>query len=145
MPNNSTPSQCLSSARDHDFLTDTVIFGNEHGFVETIFHRRRYVPELKANGHLRAFGERVCMNAPIQGTAADLIKYAMVKIDRRLKQENMKTRLILQIHDELILEAPDEEAEKAEHLLREEMESAASLRVPLKVDSNVAKNWFDAK
>jgi len=128
-----------------DFMTNTVEFGKEHGYVETVFHRRRYVPELKANGHLRAFGERVCMNAPIQGTAADLIKYAMVKIDRRLKEEGMKTRLILQIHDELILEAPDEEREKAATLLKEEMESVAELKVPLIVDSNIAKNWFDAK
>ena len=128
-----------------DFMKDIVEFGKEHGYVETIFHRRRYVPELKANGHLRAFGERVCMNAPIQGTAADVIKYAMVKIDRRLKEEKMKTRLILQIHDELILESPEEEAEKAAKLLKEEMESAAKLNVPLSVDSKTAKNWFDAK
>ncbi len=128
-----------------DFMTASVEFGKEHGYVETVFHRRRYVPELKAGGHLKAFGERVCMNAPIQGTAADVIKYAMVKIDRRLKEENMKTRLILQIHDELILEAPDEEAEKAAKLLREEMESAAELKVPLSVESKTAKNWFDAK
>ncbi|MBO5248825.1 MAG: DNA polymerase I [Clostridia bacterium] len=128
-----------------DFMKDTVSFGKEHGYVETVFHRRRYVPELNAGGHLKAFGERVCMNAPIQGTAADLIKYAMVKIDRRLRDEGMKTRLILQIHDELILEAPDEEAEKAEALLKEEMESAATLKVPLLVESKTAKNWFDAK
>lgn len=128
-----------------DYMKSTVEFGKEHGYVETVFHRRRYVPELKANGHLKAFGERVCMNAPIQGTAADIIKYAMVKIDRRLKQENMRTRLILQIHDELILEAPDEEAEKAAILLKEEMESAAQLKVPLSVDSKTAKNWYDAK
>ncbi len=128
-----------------DFMKEIVEFGKEHGYVETVFHRRRYVPELKANGHLRAFGERVCMNAPIQGTAADVIKYAMVKIDRRLREENMKTRLILQIHDELILEAPEEEAEKAAKLLKEEMESAAELKVPLSVDSKTAKNWFDAK
>lgn len=128
-----------------DYMKDTVEFGKEHGYVETVFHRRRYVPELKANGHLKAFGERVCMNAPIQGTAADLIKYAMVRIDRRLKDEGMKTRLILQIHDELILEAPDEEAAKAEALLREEMESVAQLKVPLTVDCSIAKNWFDAK
>ncbi len=128
-----------------DFMKETVEFGKEHGYVETVFHRRRYVPELKANGHLKAFGERVCMNAPIQGTAADVIKYAMVKIDRRLKEEGMKTRLILQIHDELILEAPDGEAEKAALLLKEEMESAAQLKVPLSVESKTAKNWFDAK
>ena len=128
-----------------DYMKDTVEFGKEHGYVETVFHRRRYVPELKANGHLKAFGERVCMNAPIQGTAADLIKYAMVRIDRRLKDEGMKTRLILQIHDELILEAPDEEAARAEALLREEMESVAQLKVPLTVDCSIAKNWFDAK
>ncbi|MBP3299952.1 MAG: DNA polymerase I [Clostridia bacterium] len=128
-----------------DFMQNTVEFGKEHGYVETVYHRRRYVPELKANGHIKAFGERVCMNAPIQGTAADLIKYAMVKIDRRLKQEEMKTRLILQIHDELILEGPEGEAEKAAALLVEEMESAAQLKVPLVAECKIAKNWFDAK
>ncbi len=128
-----------------DYMKQTVEYGKTNGFVETVFHRRRYIPELKANGHLKAFGERVCMNAPIQGTAADLIKYAMVKIDRRLKQEGMKTRLILQIHDELILEAPDSEAEGAAKLLKEEMESVAELKVPLIADSKIAKNWFDAK
>ncbi len=128
-----------------DFMKKSVEFGKEHGYVETVFHRRRYVPELKANGHLKAFGERVCMNAPIQGTAADVIKYAMVKIDRRLREKQMKTRLILQIHDELILEAPDEEADIAAALLKEEMESAATLKVPLSVESKTAKNWFDAK
>ncbi|MBQ1965845.1 MAG: DNA polymerase I, partial [Clostridia bacterium] len=128
-----------------DFMKNVVAFGHEHGYVQTVFHRRRYVPELKANGHLKAFGERVCMNAPIQGTAADVIKYAMVKIDRRLKQEKMKTRLILQIHDELILEAPDDEAEKAAALLKEEMEAAAQLKVPLSVESKTARTWFDAK
>ncbi len=128
-----------------DFMQNSVKFGYEHGYAETVFHRRRYVPELKANGHLKAFGERVCMNAPIQGTAADIIKYAMVKIDRRLQEEGMKTRLILQIHDELILEAPEEEAEKAAAMLKEEMESAATLKVPLSVESKTAKNWFDAK
>ncbi len=128
-----------------DFMQNSVQFGHENGYVQTVFHRRRYVPELQQKGHLKAFGERVCMNAPIQGTAADVIKYAMVKIDRRLKEEKMKTRLILQIHDELILEAPESEAEKAALLLKEEMESAAELRVPLSVDSKTAKNWFDAK
>lgn len=128
-----------------DYMKNSVEFGKKHGYVQTVFRRRRYVPELKANGHIKAFGERVCMNAPIQGTAADLIKYAMVKIDRRLREEGMNTRLILQIHDELILEAPDDEAEKATALLKEVMESAAELKVPLSVDSNVAKNWYDAK
>ena len=128
-----------------NFMQDTVAFGHEHGYVETVFHRRRYIPELKANGHLKAFGERVCMNAPIQGTAADLIKYAMVRIDRRLKEEGMKTRLVLQIHDELMLEAPENEAEQAARLLKEEMESVAELKVPLTVESNIAKNWYDAK
>lgn len=128
-----------------EFMKSTVEYGYENGYVQTVFHRRRYVPELKAKGHLRAFGERVCMNAPIQGTAADLIKYAMVKVDKRLREEGLKTRLILQIHDELILEAPEHEAERAAQILREEMESAAELKVPLTVDLNLARNWFDAK
>ena len=128
-----------------DFMHNTVEFGKEHGYVETVFHRRRYVPELKGNGHLKAFGERVCMNAPIQGTAADLIKYAMVRVDRRLAEEGLRARLILQIHDELIIEAPDAEVPRVEKLLKEEMESAAELKVPLQVDSKTAKNWFDTK
>ena len=116
------------------------------GYAETLYGRRRYLPELTAsNFQTRSFGERVARNMPIQGTAADIIKIAMIAIHDRLASEGMKSRLILQIHDELILECPTDEAERAAALLREEMEKAATLSVPLTVDAHIGKNWFDAK
>ncbi|MGN0988931.1 MAG: DNA polymerase, partial [Eubacteriales bacterium] len=93
----------------------------------------------------QAFGERVCMNTPIQGTAADLIKLAMIKVSKRLEKENMTSRLILQIHDELILEAPENEAEKAAEILREEMENAYTFDVPLVTEVHTGKTWYDTK
>ena len=118
----------------------------EDGFVKTLMNRIRYIPELKSTNHnIHAFGERVALNTPIQGTAADIIKLAMVRVYNRLKKENMKSRLILQVHDELIIEAPEAEAEKAAEILRSEMENAAKLNVPLKVDLNIGKSWYDAK
>ena len=116
------------------------------GYVETMFGRRRYLPELSSGKHmLRAFGERVARNMPIQGTAADIIKIAMVRVDRRLQEENLRARLILQVHDELIVEAPEEESEQVRRLLQEEMENAVSLSVPLTADAAVGKTWYDAK
>lgn len=118
----------------------------ENGYVETMNGRRRYLPELTSSNHnLRAFGERVARNMPIQGTAADIIKIAMIKVYDRLKKENMQARLILQVHDELIVEAPVEEAERASAILKEEMENAVSLSVPLTADANIGKTWYDAK
>lgn len=118
----------------------------EQGYVETMFGRRRYLPELaSSNFNLRAFGERVARNMPIQGTAADIIKIAMIRVERRLQQEGMRARLILQVHDELIVEAPEEEAEKTAKLLREEMEQAVSLSVPLVAEASIGKTWYDAK
>ena len=118
----------------------------ETGYAETLFHRRRPLPELKAsNGVTRSFGERVARNMPIQGTAADIIKIAMVRVHQRLEQEQMRARLILQVHDELIVEAPEEEAEKAAAILKEEMEAAAQMAVRLSVDVNIGKTWYDAK
>ncbi len=115
-------------------------------YAETIFGRRRYLHELSSSNHMmRAFGERVARNMPIQGTAADIIKLAMVKVFARLKKENMQTRLILQVHDELILEAPESEAEKALSILKEEMENAVNLSVKLEVDGKIGKTWYDAK
>lgn len=97
----------------------------EKGYSETLFHRKRYLPELASSNHmLRAFGERVARNMPIQGTAADIIKIAMVKVDARLRAENMESHLILQVHDELIVEAPDDEAQKALEIVTQEMENA---------------------
>lgn len=116
------------------------------GYVETMFGRRRYLPELSTGkAMLRAFGERVARNMPIQGTAADIIKIAMVRVDERLKRENLKARLILQVHDELIVEAPIEESDKVSKLLQEEMENAVSLSVPLTADAATGKTWYDAK
>ena len=104
------------------------------------------MPELSTGkAMMRAFGERVARNMPIQGTAADIIKIAMVRVDERLKSENMRSRLILQVHDELIVEAPEDEAEKAAKILQEEMENAVTLSVPLTADAAIGKTWYDAK
>lgn len=116
------------------------------GYVETLFGRRRYIPEVRAsNFMLRAAGERMAMNTPIQGTAADIIKIAMVRVYRELKKRGMQSRLILQVHDELIIEAAAGEEEQAQALLKECMEGAAELCVPLTVDAHVGKTWYDAK
>jgi DNA polymerase-1 len=118
----------------------------ERGYVGSLFGRRRYLPELKSkNFNIRSFGERVALNTPIQATAADIIKMAMIRVFRRLKVEKRKTRLILQIHDELILEGPEEEKEDIMHLLQEEMEHAATLQVPLVADSGWGLSWQEAK
>ncbi len=124
---------------------DSLIFeGKTNGFVSTYFGRRRYVPELSVTKkNLLAFGERVAMNTPIQGTAADIIKLAMVHVDRRLEKEGLRTRLILQVHDELILEAPREESQRAAQILKEEMEKAVKLNVALVADTQVGDSWFD--
>ncbi|MBR5296080.1 MAG: DNA polymerase I, partial [Clostridia bacterium] len=119
---------------------------HETGFVTTLFGRKRFIPELKApKKQLVAFGERVAMNAPIQGTAADIIKMAMVRVDKRLEKENLKSVLILQVHDELIIESPEEEAEYVSKLLSEEMENVVNFAVPLIAESQIGKTWYDAK
>lgn len=116
------------------------------GFVTTIYGRKRTIPELKSsNFNLRSFGQRAAMNTPIQGAAADIIKLAMVRVDKRLRQEEMEARLILQVHDELIIEAPEAERERVSLLLKEEMEAAADLKVKLLADVNWGYNWYDAK
>ena len=118
----------------------------ENGCVTTIFGRRRYIPELKASNHnIRAFGERVALNTPIQGSAADIIKLAMVRVYNRLKEENLKSRLILQVHDELIVEAYDDEVERVKEILSYEMENVVALDVALLAEAKSAKTWFDAK
>ena len=118
----------------------------EKGYVSTLWGRRRYLPELNSsNGMLRAFGERVARNMPIQGTAADIIKIAMVRVYNRLKEEKMDAKLILQVHDELIVEAPKNEIEKAAKILSEEMENACKMKVRLRADVNTGKTWYDAK
>lgn len=116
------------------------------GYVKTLMNRVRYIPEIKSsNFNMRAFGERVALNTPIQGTAADIIKLAMVRVHKRLKDEGLKSKLILQVHDELIIEAPEAEKDTAVKILREEMENAVNLSVPLKVDLAVGKSWYEAK
>ena len=133
-----------SYPRVKSYLEGLIDDAKANGFVTTMFGRRRYVPELSAaRKNLAAFGERVARNTPIQGTAADIIKLAMVHVDRRLKEEGMKTRLILQVHDELILEAPVGESSRAAQVLSEEMENAVKLKVRLAADTRVGKTWFD--
>lgn len=128
------------------YMHDVVEKAKDTGYVETVFGRRRYLPELSAsNGMTRAFGERVAKNAPIQGTAADIIKIAMIKVDKRLTEENLEARLVLQVHDELIVECPSHESMRVAMILQEEMEKAVSLSVPLVADSAVGKTWYDAK
>ena len=126
-----------------DYQKEAVRRAKELGYAETLFHRRRYLPELKVPA-LRSFGERVALNMPIQGTAADVIKLAMVNVDRRLRAEGLKARLILQVHDELIVECPEEERETAQRVLCEEMENAVSYSVPLTADAGWGKSWAEA-
>nr|WP_300002789.1 DNA polymerase I [Tissierella sp.] len=126
------------------FMVDIVSEGKENGFVETLLHRRRYIPELQAkNFNVRSFGERIAMNTPIQGTAADIIKVAMVRVYRELKARGLKSKLILQVHDELIIETVKEELDEVKTLMKELMESAISLEIPLKVDIEVGDSWYD--
>ena len=127
------------------YMEETVAHAKEKGYVSTLWGRRRYLPELSSSNHnLRSFGERVAMNMPIQGTAADIIKIAMVRVYRRLERENLRAKLILQVHDELIVEAPEDEAERVRVLLCEEMEGAAALRVPLTADAKTGRTWYEA-
>ncbi|MBO5852657.1 MAG: DNA polymerase I [Clostridia bacterium] len=129
-----------------DFMEKTISAAKENGYVTTIFGRRRYLPELSSSNHmLRAFGERVARNAPIQGTAADIIKIAMVNVFKRLESEKLKARLILQVHDELIIEADKNCADMAAAILKEEMQNAAKMKVELTSDVNIGKNWYEAK
>lgn len=128
------------------FLDHAVAHAKEMGYVATLFGRRRPVPELASSNFMqRSFGERVAMNAPIQGTAADIMKIAMIGVNRRLKEQKLKSRLVLQVHDELLIEAYKPELEVVETILREEMEQAASLNVPLEIDMHTGKNWYEAK
>ena len=128
------------------YMEKVIADAKANGYVTTEFGRRRYLPELSSsNGMLRAFGERVARNAPIQGTAADIIKIAMIKVSERLKREIPEARLILQVHDELIVEAPEAYAKDACRILEEEMESAANLKVRLVCDAHSGKNWLEAK
>lgn len=127
------------------YMNKMIETAKDRGYSQTLFKRRRYLPELaSSNRILRAFGERVARNMPIQGTAADIIKIAMIKVDSRLAAEGMKARLILQVHDELIVEAPENEAEKALKIVTEEMENACKMKVKLLADGKIGKTWYDA-
>lgn len=129
-----------------EFLDRTVEDAKKNGYTVTMFGRRRPIPELASSNFMtRSFGERAAMNAPVQGTAADIIKIAMVRVNRRLKEEHLQSKLVLQIHDELIIETKKEELEIVQKILVEEMMHAADLAVPLLVDANVGDSWFDAK
>lgn len=129
-----------------DYMEKVVAEAKDKGYSETIFGRRRYLPELSSsNFNMRSFGERVARNMPIQGAAADIIKLAMIRVENRLEKEKLRARLILQVHDELIVEAPEEEAQQVAALLKEEMESAVQLSVPMVADANIGKTWYDAK
>ncbi len=128
------------------FLDELVAKAKEDGYVTTMYGRRRPIPELKSSNFAqRSFGERVAMNSPIQGTAADIIKIAMIRVHDRLKEEGLRSRLILQVHDELLIEAYLEEVEQVEQILEQEMQQAASLRVPLEIDMHRGANWYEAK
>ncbi len=128
------------------YMDDIVQKARNDGYVVTLFGRRRWLPELKSsNFNLRSFGERVALNMPIQGTAADIMKLAMIRVDEALKQEGLKGRLVLQVHDELIVECPEEEQAAVKALLEREMEGVVKLSVPLTADAGIGKNWGDAK
>ncbi len=128
------------------YMQEVISEAKERGYAETLFARRRYLPELSAsNAITRGFGERVARNMPIQGTAADIIKIAMIKVYNRLKEENLASKLILQVHDELIVEALENEADKVKKILSEEMENACQMKVKLKADVQSGKTWYDCK
>ena len=128
------------------YMDDVVAKAREQGYVETLFHRRRELPEIRSsNFNMRSFGERVALNMPIQGTAADIMKLAMVAVEKRLKKELPEAKLVLQVHDELIVECPEPQAEAAAKLLEEEMEQVAHLSVPLTAEAHWGRNWLEAK
>jgi DNA polymerase-1 len=127
-------------------MEDIVKQARRDGYVSTLLQRRRYLPDINAsNFNLRSFAERTAMNTPIQGSAADIIKLAMVQMAERLKAERMRSRLLLQVHDELVFEVPEEELEKMKSLVPSVMEHAIRLDVPLKADVQYGTNWYEAK
>ncbi len=128
------------------YMQNVAAVAKEQGYVETMFGRRRYLPELKSSSfNMRSFGERVARNMPIQGAAADIIKIAMIRVSQRLEREGLRARMILQVHDELIVECPEAEREQVEALLTQEMEQAASLSVPMVAEAGAGRTWYEAK
>ena len=129
-----------------DYMDWSIQEARQKGYSITLLQRRRYIPEIiSRNFNIRSFAERTAMNTPIQGSAADIIKLAMINMSERLKREGLKTRMLLQVHDELIFEAPNEELEILKLIVPDVMENAITLNVPLKVDYNYGPTWFDAK
>lgn len=129
-----------------DYMKQVVVDAREIGYTKTMYGRRRYIPELKAsNFNVRSGAERIALNTPIQGTAADLIKLAMIRVDRALEENYPQAKLILQVHDELIVECPEEMAPQVAELVSREMEQVATLAVPLMAEAKWGKSWFDAK
>ena len=128
------------------FMDDIVELAKEQGYVETIFHRRRYIKELESNNYMvRQFGARAAMNTPIQGTAADIMKIAMINVYNKLKEENLDAKIILQVHDELMIECKESDKEKVKTILKNCMENAITLLIPLKVETSEADNWYECK
>ena len=129
-----------------EYMENIIKKGKKDGFVETVFGRRRYLPELKSrNFNVKAFGERLALNTPVRGTAADIIKKAMIEVVKEVEEKNYKSKLILQVHDELIIESPVDEKEEMKKILKGKMENAVKLIVPLTVDLNTGESWYDAK
>ena len=129
-----------------NYMDNIILEGKKNGYVVTLLNRIRYIPELKSkNYNIRSFGERTAMNTPIQGSAADIIKIAMVKVYNELKNRNLKSKLILQVHDELIVEVYKDEVDEVKDILKRNMENAVKLNVPLKVDMNIGSSWYDTK
>ena len=127
-------------------MANIVEIAKEQGYVTTMFGRRRYVPELKnKNKNIVLFGQRIAMNTPIQGTAADIIKIAMNRLYKALKDNNLKSKLVMQVHDELIVETYNDEIEKVKEIMIDAMENVVKLDVPLNVDLNIGQSWYDAK
>ncbi|MGN1182829.1 MAG: DNA polymerase I [Faecalibacillus sp.] len=129
-----------------DYMNQNIAFGKEHGFVSTILNRKRYIPEINEKNYMRQeFGKRLAMNSPIQGSAADIIKLAMIKVDQLLKENHMKSKMILQVHDELIFDVYSDEVEKVMEIVKNGMENAYQLSVELKAEGTYAKNWYELK
>lgn len=129
-----------------NFMEDITKRATDEGYVETLFHRRRYIPELKSNNYMvRQFGSRAAMNTPIQGTAADIMKIAMINVLKEIKVRGLKSKIVLQVHDEMMIEALEEEKEEVKQIMKKCMESAIELNVPLIAEISEAKNWYDCK
>lgn len=128
------------------YMDSNVAFAREHGYVTTLLGRKRVINEIRSsNYNIRSFGERAAMNMPLQGSSADIIKIAMLRVAERLKKEGLRSELILQVHDELLIDALESEKERVSALLREEMERAVRLNVPLVAEVHCGKNWYEAK